>query len=63
MKPLKSGDPDMIGDVLLRGRLGEGGMGTVYFGVTPDKNFISMRVNAAGKIDQVFMAATTDLLK
>jgi serine/threonine protein kinase len=36
MKPLKSGDPDMAGDIALRGRLGEGGMGTVYFGVTPD---------------------------
>jgi len=36
MKPLKSGDPHMAGDIALRGRLGEGGMGTVYFGVTPD---------------------------
>ena len=34
-----------------------------YFGVTTAKNFISLRVNAMGKIDQVFMAATTDLLK
>ena len=34
-----------------------------YFGVTPDKSLISMRVNAAGKIDRVFMAANTDLLK
>ena len=36
MKPLKSGDPHMAGDIALRGRLGEGGMGTVYFGVSPD---------------------------
>jgi len=36
MKPLKSGDPHMAGDIALRGRLGEGGMGTVYFGVMPD---------------------------
>ena len=36
MKPLKSGDPRHVGDIALRGRLGEGGMGTVYFGVTPD---------------------------
>jgi serine/threonine protein kinase len=36
MKPLKPGDPDRIGEIELGGRLGEGGMGTVYFGVTPD---------------------------
>jgi eukaryotic-like serine/threonine-protein kinase len=36
MKPLKSGDPATLGGIALRGRLGEGGMGTVYFGVTPD---------------------------
>jgi len=36
MKALKSGDPGKIGGIVLRGRLGEGGMGTVYFGVTPD---------------------------
>jgi len=34
-----------------------------YFGVNADKFFISVRVNAAGAIDQVFMAASTDLLK
>jgi serine/threonine protein kinase len=36
MKPLKTGDPDRVGEISLRGRLGQGGMGTVYFGVTPD---------------------------
>ncbi len=36
MKPLKAGDPRAVGDIELCGRLGEGGMGTVYFGVTPD---------------------------
>ena len=36
MKPLKAGDPRAVGDIELRGRLGEGGMGTVYFGVSPD---------------------------
>ena len=34
MKPLKAGDPRAVGDIALRGRLGEGGMGTVYFGVS-----------------------------
>jgi len=36
MKPLKSGDLATVGDIALRGRLGEGGMGTVYFGIAPD---------------------------
>ena len=43
MKPLKSGDPDMVGDIVLRGRLGEGGMGTVYFGVTPDGDRVAVK--------------------
>ncbi len=34
-----------------------------YFGVSPGKFFVSVRVNAAGKIDQVFMAANTGLLE
>ena len=34
MKPLKSGIRMAVGDIELRGRLGEGGMGTVYFGVS-----------------------------
>jgi eukaryotic-like serine/threonine-protein kinase len=43
MKPLKSGDPDKIGGIALRGRLGEGGMGTVYFGVTPDGDRVAVK--------------------
>ena len=43
MKPLKSGDPDTAGDIALRGRLGEGGMGTVYFGVTPDGDRVAVK--------------------
>jgi serine/threonine protein kinase len=43
MKPLKPGDPAKIGDIELRGRLGEGGMGTVYFGVTPDGDRVAVK--------------------
>ena len=34
-----------------------------YFGVSPGKGFMSVRVNSAGQIDQIFMAINTDLLK
>jgi serine/threonine protein kinase len=43
MRPLKAGDPAKIGDIELRGRLGEGGMGTVYFGVTPDGDRVAVK--------------------
>jgi eukaryotic-like serine/threonine-protein kinase len=43
MKPLKPGDPQHIGDIAVRGRLGEGGMGTVYFGVTPDGDRVAVK--------------------
>jgi eukaryotic-like serine/threonine-protein kinase len=43
MKPLKPGDPAKIGDIGLRGRLGEGGMGTVYFGVMPDGDRVAVK--------------------
>lgn len=34
-----------------------------YFGVSLRKGFISVRLNAAGQIDQIFMAINTNLLK
>ena len=43
MKPLKPGDPAKMGGIVLRGRLGEGGMGTVYFGVTPDGDRVAVK--------------------
>ena len=43
MKPLKLGDPVKMGGIALRGRLGEGGMGTVYFGVTPDGDRVAVK--------------------
>ncbi len=44
MKPLKSGDPKEIGGIALRGHLGEGGMGTVYFGITPDGDRVAVKM-------------------
>lgn len=35
----------------------------VYFGASADGMFVSFRTNSAGKIDQIFMAASVDLLK
>ncbi|SNS44068.1 Serine/threonine protein kinase [Actinomadura meyerae] len=44
MKPLEPSDPRMIGGIEVHGRLGQGGMGTVYFGVTPDAEQVAVKV-------------------
>lgn len=38
LEPLAAGDPATIGPYVLSGKLGSGGMGTVYLGSLPDKN-------------------------
>ncbi|MFC3994800.1 serine/threonine-protein kinase [Nocardiopsis sediminis] len=38
LEPLAAGDPATIGPYVVAGRLGSGGMGTVYLGRTPDKD-------------------------
>lgn len=43
MEPLKPADPTELGGIALRGRLGEGGMGTVYYGVTPDGDELAVK--------------------
>lgn len=43
MEPLKPGDPAELGGIALRGRLGEGGMGTVYYGVTSDGDEVAVK--------------------
>jgi serine/threonine protein kinase len=43
-KKLKSGDPVQIGAYELIGKLGEGGMGTVYLGRGEDKRLVAIKV-------------------
>jgi serine/threonine protein kinase len=43
VEPLKPGDPTELGGIVLRGRLGEGGMGTVYYGVTSDGDEVAVK--------------------
>ncbi|MFE9101977.1 serine/threonine-protein kinase [Actinomadura geliboluensis] len=44
MKSLEPSDPRTIGGIELHGRLGQGGMGTVYFGVTPDAEQVAVKM-------------------
>ncbi|MGW4244584.1 serine/threonine-protein kinase [Nocardia sp. NPDC004722] len=44
MERLKDTDPKRIGDVAVRGRLGNGGMGRVYFGVTDDGDPVALKL-------------------
>ena len=44
MEPLKPADPTELGGIALRGRLGRGGMGVVYFGVTPDGDQVAVKM-------------------
>lgn len=44
MKPLRESDPRQAGEIRLSGRLGQGGMGTVYFGVMPDGDRVAVKM-------------------
>ncbi|MBK3574140.1 PQQ-binding-like beta-propeller repeat protein [Streptomyces sp. MBT65] len=44
MTPLNTGDPESIGGYTLLGRLGAGGMGVVYLGVSPSGRQVAVKV-------------------
>ncbi len=44
MDPLDRSDPKHIGDITLYGRLGAGGMGRVFYGLTPDYEQVAVKV-------------------
>ncbi|GIG68479.1 protein kinase domain-containing protein [Phytomonospora endophytica] len=44
MQPLRDGDPRAVGAYELRARLGQGGMGVVYFGLAPDRRPVAVKV-------------------
>ncbi|MER8160872.1 serine/threonine-protein kinase [Streptomyces sp. NPDC094472] len=44
MEPLAAGDPVRVSDFVLRGRLGAGGMGTVYLGRSPGGRAVAVKI-------------------
>jgi eukaryotic-like serine/threonine-protein kinase len=52
VEPLKPADPAELGGIALRGRLGGGGMGTVYYGVTPDGEQVAVKTIRADLIEK-----------
>ncbi len=49
--PLRAGDPTVVGPHRLLGRLGQGGMGTVFLGVSPDERAVAVKVLRDGVAD------------
>ncbi|HEX4830861.1 MAG TPA: serine/threonine protein kinase, partial [Trebonia sp.] len=54
MESLNHADPRELGGIALRGRLGEGGMGTVYFGVTEDGEPVAVKTIRSGLLGKKF---------
>jgi hypothetical protein len=49
VSPLVDGDPAVLGGYLLLGRLGEGGMGTVYAGLAQDLERVAVKLAKPGR--------------
>lgn len=49
--PLRDSDPTQVGPHRLLGRLGQGGMGTVFLGVSPDERAVAVKVLRDGLAD------------
>ena len=49
--PLRDSDPSQVGPHRLLGRLGQGGMGTVYLAVAPDQRAVAVKVLRDGLTD------------
>ncbi|MEO3782870.1 serine/threonine-protein kinase [Actinocorallia sp. B10E7] len=44
VEPLHENDPRQVGEIVLHGRLGAGGMGRVFFGATPEYEPVAVKV-------------------
>ena len=52
MDPLKPDDPTELGGITLRGRLGRGGMGIVFYGITPEGEPVAVKTVRAEVLER-----------